>query len=104
MVLTSFDQHELVLLEQTAEGLGIRKVDRQIIGFTMNEVYRWLLGPEHVAGGEFALLDNSDDPKDQELVTRLLYQSDEVDAEEADRQLAANERLAQAKRETQDSE
>ena len=104
MVLTSFDQHELVLLEQTKDGLGIRKVDRQIIGFTMNEVYRWLLGPEHVAGGEFALLDNSKDPKDQELVTRLLYQSDEVDAEEADRRLAAHDRLTLEKRKAQDSE
>ncbi|MDA0807468.1 MAG: leucine-rich repeat domain-containing protein [Planctomycetota bacterium] len=104
MVLTSFDQHELILLEQKNDRLGIRLVARQIIGFTMNEVYRWLLGPEHVAGGEFARLDKSDDPQDQELVTRLLYQSDEVNAEEADRRLAAHERLAQAKRDEQDAE
>ena len=102
MVLTSFDQHELVLLEQKENGLGIRPADRQIIGFTMNEVYRWLLGPEHVAGGEFARLDKSDDPKDQELVTRLLYQSDEVNAEEADRQLADHARLVQEKNDGQE--
>ncbi|MGZ0171036.1 MAG: AAA family ATPase [Planctomycetales bacterium] len=101
MVLTSFDQHELVLLEQREDGLGIRPVDRQIIGFTMNEVYRWLLGPKHVAGGEFALLDNSDDPKDQELVTRLLYQSDDVDAEEAERRLTDHARLVQEKNDGQ---
>ena len=104
MVLTSFDQHELVLLEQKEDGLGIRPADRQIIGFTMNEVYRWLLGPEHVAGGEFAMLDSSDDPNDQELVTRLLYQSDEVDAEEADSRLAAHNRLVQAKQDEQAAE
>ena len=67
----------------------------------MNEVYRWLLGPKHVAGGEFALLDNSDDPKDQELVTRLLYQSDDVDAEEAERRLTDHARLVQEKNDGQ---
>lgn len=104
MVLTSFDQRELVLLEQKDGKLDTRPADRQIIGFTMIEAYRWLFGPKYVVGGEFAMLENSDDPRDQELVTRLLYQSNEVDAEEADRRLAAHKRLAQAKRDEQESE
>ncbi|MFT5323546.1 MAG: putative ATP-binding protein involved in virulence, partial [Planctomycetaceae bacterium] len=74
MVLASFDQNELVLLEQNGGKLGIRNVDRQIFGFSMNQIYRWLLDTsshspvidELIAAGE-----------DEEVVRHLYLSTDE---------------------------
>lgn len=43
LVLASFDMNELVPLDSREED-GIRELDRQILGFTPNEIYEWLLG------------------------------------------------------------
>ena len=43
LVLSSFDQHELILLDRDEPG-GIRHLDRQILAFTADQVYEWLMG------------------------------------------------------------
>lgn len=44
LVLSSFDRAELIILEADSEGqVGVRELDRQVFGFTMDEVYRWLM-------------------------------------------------------------
>jgi len=48
LLLSSFDRNELVLLDRD-EARGVRVVDRQIYGFSANEVYRYLMGVEPTA-------------------------------------------------------
>ncbi len=43
LVLSSFDRSEIILFDKDADG-GLRYLDRQIFGFTTNEVYEWLMG------------------------------------------------------------
>jgi len=77
LVAASFDRSELVLLDQESPG-GIRPVDRQILGFTADEVYEWLLDtpPYSEAGGEVLR-------KGGPEATLLLYQSPEHSEEAA---------------------
>jgi predicted ATPase len=42
LILSSFDSAELIALDRTSPG-GIRFLDRQILGFTTDEIYRWLM-------------------------------------------------------------
>jgi AAA domain, putative AbiEii toxin, Type IV TA system len=42
LILSSFDSAEIIALDRTAPG-GIRFLDRQILGFTTDEIYRWLM-------------------------------------------------------------
>jgi energy-coupling factor transporter ATP-binding protein EcfA2 len=43
LILSSFDQQELVLLDRTQPN-GVRELDRQILGFSPDQVYEWLMG------------------------------------------------------------
>ncbi len=43
LVLSSFDRNELILLDHE-EADGARKLDRQILGFSMDQVSDWLMG------------------------------------------------------------
>jgi hypothetical protein len=43
LVLSSFDSREIVALDAEAAG-GIRALDRQLLGFSADQVYRWLMG------------------------------------------------------------
>jgi AAA domain, putative AbiEii toxin, Type IV TA system/AAA ATPase domain len=80
LVLSSFDKSELVLLDVNAPG-GIRQLDRQILGFTMDEVYEWLMGTEPQSA---ALDDLEGDPRNAEArLARILAQSPTVSEEKA---------------------
>lgn len=47
LVLASFDREEIVLLEPDPEhGVRRRELDRQITGFTLDEIVRWLMETE----------------------------------------------------------
>lgn len=80
LVLSSFDKSELVLLDVKAPG-GVRLLDRQILGFTMDEVYEWLMGTEP----QSAVLDEIEgEPRDTEArLARILAQSPTVSEEKA---------------------
>ncbi len=42
LVLSSFDSAEIIALDRTEPG-GVRFLDRQILGFTTDQVYEWLM-------------------------------------------------------------
>jgi hypothetical protein len=79
-IVGSFDQNELVVLDRDAPG-GIRELDRQVLAFTANDIYDWLLDarPVSLAGEKAAGEDDG---------ASLLYQSPERSAEAAERLLA----------------
>jgi nucleoside phosphorylase len=43
LVLASFDRHEIKMLDSTQPG-GVRELDRDILGFTTDQIYEWLMG------------------------------------------------------------
>lgn len=45
LVLANFDKNEIIALDRDVEG-GVRELDRQILGFTSDEVYSWLMGTQ----------------------------------------------------------
>ncbi|HEY3840045.1 MAG TPA: AAA family ATPase, partial [Bryobacteraceae bacterium] len=49
LILGNFDSNEIIALDQNEEG-NVRLLDRQILGFSADEIYRWLMGTE--SGGE----------------------------------------------------
>jgi hypothetical protein len=84
LVLASFDRNEIVPLEGFSG--GVRPLDRQILGFSTDEVYRWLMETEPTS----AALDElwkarQQDPQAKEELGLLLSQTPEVDEERARR-------------------
>ncbi len=79
LIVTSFESSELVVLDRSAPG-GIRVLDREVLGFSTNEVYDWLLDTKPVseAGAEQMAADPG---------SELLYQSPTLNASKA-KQLA----------------
>jgi hypothetical protein len=95
LVLSSFDTAEIVALDRDEPG-GVRFLDRQILGFTTDQIYEWLMGtPPTSAAIEQALAgsETSGNLSDKELA-ELLTMSPEVSAEEAkERARVRHERL-----------
>jgi hypothetical protein len=72
LVLGSFDRNELIVLEADEEGLvTTRTLDRQVFGFSMDEIYKWLMRtPPHSSVLEEKVA-SGDDPD----LASYLYQS-----------------------------
>jgi hypothetical protein len=82
LIMTSFESSELVVLDREAEG-GIRELDREVVAFSANEVYDWLLDTPPISrAGEEEL---AADPGSE-----LLYQSPATNSAQA-KQIAANQ-------------
>jgi len=80
LVISSFDRNELVILDRN-EADGQRHLDRQILSFSSDQIYDWLMEtPPHSA----ALDAKVQDPSDPDLPI-LLYQTPEHSAKEAER-------------------
>ncbi|APR87945.1 hypothetical protein A7982_13294 [Minicystis rosea] len=83
LILGSFDKNEIVALEADAEH-GVRlhpKLDRQILGFTVDEIYRWLMD---VKPRSAALETHfADGPDAHAKKTLILAQSPTVSEQEA---------------------
>jgi predicted ATPase len=45
LVLSNFDSDEIVALDRSQPG-NVRTLDRQILGFTSDQIYQWLMGTE----------------------------------------------------------
>lgn len=45
LVLSSFDRRELVILDRDTDG-GVRGLDRQLFGMSMDDIYQWLMGTQ----------------------------------------------------------
>jgi predicted ATPase len=82
LVLSSFDRAELIVLESDPEGkVGVRELDRQVFGFTMDEVYRWLMRTPPQSSVLESMAKEGTDPN----FATYLYQTeatDETDAKE----------------------
>lgn len=78
LVLSSFDRSELIILDQTAEG-GVRYLDRQIFGFSADEVYEWLMGTKPLSTVLEQKLLDKDDPD----LALYFYQSTERSEDQA---------------------
>ncbi len=79
LILASFDRSEIVLLDRDAEG-GVRPLDRQILGFSSDQVYRWLMGTSPYSAAIEDKLEREDDD------VPLLLEQDEHQNEEQARQ------------------
>src|SRR5262249_1767212 len=85
LVLSSFDRNEIIALDRS-EPSGVRELDRQILGWTTDEVINWLMGTEatsaaldeHMAEAEAVPSGAAD-----RSLAELLEQSPEANAEEA---------------------
>lgn len=88
MVLSSFDRDELVILDDRSP-TGTRALDRQVLGFTMDDIYAWLMDTPPGSGVmEEILRQNSSDPD----VAVYLYQSKDVSENRAREIIAERER------------
>lgn len=83
LVLSSFDRAELVLLDRKAEG-GVRELDRQILGFSSDEVYEHLMGTPARSSVLEEKLENAsaDDAADLALLLVQTADRNEDDAKE----------------------
>lgn len=84
LVLSSFDSREIVALDRD-EPDGIRKLDRQILGFSTDEVYRWLMDtPASSSAIEEVLRRQADMGSEQRSkVAHILRSSPEVNEKQA---------------------
>jgi hypothetical protein len=82
LVLSSFDRSELIILDRDAEG-GVRELDRQLFGMSMDDIYQWLMGTVPESPVIEALLREAD-PK----AALLLAQTPRTSESEAEEKLA----------------
>ena len=96
MVVSSFSAEEICILDHRTEG-GVRRLDREILGFSTDEVFEWLMEtpPKSAALDELKrrALDpsNSESAKDLSL---LLTVDPNIGAEEAKKLVRARTELA----------
>lgn len=88
LVLASFDRSELVVLDRDEEG-GIRELDRQIFGFSADQIYQWLMEtpPQSVVIEE--KIEKGEDPN----LALYLLQSEKLSEQEAQDELEERRRL-----------
>jgi hypothetical protein len=88
LVLASFDRTELVVLDRNEEG-GVRELDRQIFGFSADQVYQWLMEtpPQSLVIEE--KLAQGDDPD----LPLYLLQSETLNEQQAQDELEERSRL-----------
>lgn len=84
LILSSFDSAEIIALDRDEPG-GIRLLDRQIMGFTTDQIYDWLMGtPPTSSVIEQKLLEvTTSSNQSSESVAELLEMSPEIDQAEA---------------------
>jgi predicted ATP-binding protein involved in virulence len=81
LVLSSFDSSEIVALDRDEPG-GVRFLDRQIMGFSTDQIYDWLMEtPPSSAVMEDKLIeeDSRDGPLTKESIARILEMSPDID-------------------------
>ena len=86
LVVSSFDRNELILLDNRNQD-GVRLLDRQIMGFSIEEIYRWLMGTSPTSAYVEEKLRQADrtepDDLDETMLGLLLDQSPECNEQEA---------------------
>jgi hypothetical protein len=100
LVLSSFDTAEIVALDRDEPG-GVRFLDRQILGFTTDQIYSWLMEtrPTSAAMEQELAKNGATEAHSNEELAELMMMSPEVSAEEArDRARQLRERLKRLSR------
>jgi hypothetical protein len=89
LVLANFDVNEIIALDRDSEG-NVRELDRQILGFTSDEIYEWLMGTRPMGTAIEEEIRQSDEGtgKDQERLARLMRESPTQDEGAAAKQVA----------------
>jgi hypothetical protein len=89
LVLANFDANEIIALDRDCEG-NIRDLDRQILGFTSDEIYEWLMGTRPMGVAIEEELRRSDEAlgKDQAEISSMMRVSPETSEEAAMKQVA----------------
>ena len=87
LILSSFDRRELVVLGRT------EPIDRQILGFSTDEVYKWLMDTEPQSGALDEKFENGGHGIGAD-VSLILAQSPDVSEEEAEKNRAWRQKLA----------
>jgi hypothetical protein len=91
LVLASFDRHEIKMLDST-KPYGVRELDRDILGFTMDQIYDWLMDTEPRGVVLEQLLAESEAgtlaPERREEVAVLVATSPEFNEEDAKKRVA----------------
>ena len=84
LVLSSFDSREIVALDEDEPG-SIRKLDRQILGFSTDEIYDWLMNtPASSVAMDHVLVQQDEmDSAQKDEVSQILRSSPETDAKKA---------------------
>jgi predicted ATPase len=96
LILSNFDSSEIIALDRD-EPSGVRFLDRQIMGFSANEIYEWLMGtPPNGAAIEQQLSAAGSDPEKQRKAAELLKTSPFVDDDTA--KLSVGQMLARLER------
>jgi energy-coupling factor transporter ATP-binding protein EcfA2 len=88
LVLASFDRTELVVLDRNEEG-GVRELDRQIFGFSADQIYQWLMEtpPQSLVIEEKLAQGNDPD------LPLYLLQSETLNEQQAQEELEERSRL-----------
>lgn len=92
LVLASFTRAELVALDVNVDG-GIRPLDREILGWSADQVYDWLMAtpPRSVAFESVAQVQGLG--LDDEQIAQIIQQSPQVSAEDAKAKSARRKEL-----------
>jgi hypothetical protein len=87
LVLSSFDRSEIVMLDASSPS-GARELDRQVFGFTMDDIYAWLMDTSPGSPVMEQMLKESSDPE----LAVYLYQSKDVNEDRAREIIAEREK------------
>jgi hypothetical protein len=89
LVLANFDANEIIALDRDVDG-SVRELDRQILGFTSDEIYEWLMGTRPMGAAIEEELRKSDNGsgKNAADVARLMRISPDTNEEAAGKQVA----------------
>ena len=73
LVLANFDVNEIIALDRDSDG-NVRELDRQILGFTSDEIYEWLMGTRPMGAAIEEEIRKSDEGigRDPEEIARLM--------------------------------
>ncbi len=98
LVVSSFDRRELLVLDAGPNGPEARELDRQILGFSTDEVYRYLMNVQPHSGALEAGLQSGGGPN-HGSVASILAQSPDVSEQQAREDRAWLDELARRVRE-----
>lgn len=88
LILGSFDRREIIALDPAEPG-GIRQLDRQILGFTADQIYEWLMNTDPRGRSLEQLLGRSLTPAQETQIAEALLTSPETNLEQAREKLAS---------------